>query len=636
VQPFIAWDGEGVANVSELDYLELGPRVASAFAGELRPYALFGASTGERIKYVDLSKLHCLELIIQVGRKHKGIHVSFSFGYDVNMILKDLDVRALYVLRSKGYVFWNGYHIEHIPRKWLVVRYRGITVKIFDVFLFFNCAFGKALRKYSIGDTESLDRIDKGKEERPNFTWDNIDEIETYWETELDFLVSLMDRLRSIIYGAGYKITSWHGPGALASYALRIYGTDLHMDRGSSDEIIDAARYAMFGGRFNGFMCGYYDGSVHERDINSAYAYAFSRLPSLSTGTWRHDACPNRADARHTRMGLYRIRYTGRYSGSANPLPHRSRNGRVSFPPATEGWFHAPEAAIVSNDPNAEFLEAWIYEDDGTYPFAWILEVFEERLKMQGAGDPSEKAIKWMLAALYGQAAQRAGWERKQGPPKWHQLEWAGAVTSECRAMIYSASKRAKQSLVSIDTDGFISLAPVNILPNGCGDRLGEWKKTTHTGLLYLQNGIYWTRDSDGIWQPPKSRGIPRKKLNFSDVLPLMLQNENLTVSQHMFIGYGLALRGQMEKWRHWVDVPRTVTFGGNGKSQHIPEMCGACKDGKSWGEAMHVLIPAPVDELKSHPYDLPWLHNSSEAQLLKDWTEVDEREDAGLLSEEL
>lgn len=608
--PFISWDGEGVAENPE---------------DELRPYALFGASTGERIKYVDLSSDDCLALIIEVGRKHRGIHISFSFGYDVNMILKDLEVRALYVLREKGTVFWHGYHIEHLPRRWLLVRYRGISVKIFDVFLFFNCKFGKALRKYSVGSPENLDRIDAGKEERPNFTWEQIDEIEEYWELELKYLVELMEKLREIIYRAGYKITSWHGPGALASYALRIYGTSNHMDKASPTAIVDAARYAMFGGRFNPFLCGYYDGPVHGRDINSAYAWAFSRLPSLANGKWRYEPYADKQSTTTVRLGLYHIRYKGKYTRSPNPLPHRSRKGEVSFPCATEGWFHASEAALVRNDPNAEFLDAWVFEDDGSYPFEWILEVFEERLRLQEIGDASEKTLKWMLAALYGQAAQRAGWERNSGPPKWHQLEWAGAVTAECRAMIFSAARQAGKSLVSIDTDGFYSLAPVNNLPNGAGEKLGEWKLETYTGILYLQNGIYWLRNMEGEWESPKSRGIPRKKLDFDVVYPMLLRNEELTVNQHMFIGYGLALRGQMDKWRHWVDIPRTITFGGNGKSVHEPTMCGACKAGKSWGSALHQLTPRPVEDLMSAQYDLPWLHQDSEEEILKKWAEEDE-----------
>jgi len=581
---------------------------------------LFGSTLGPRIKYVNLSSLDCLNLIYQTGKKWREvIHVSFSFGWDVNQIIKDLDQRSLYVLRTYGKVYWKNFLLEHVPRKWFVVRHRGIQVKIFDVFLFFNCKFGAALRKYEIGTEEELARIESSKEERPNFTYSNIDDIEAYWWSENHLGVKLMEKLREIIYEAGYYITSWHGPGALASYSLRNHNIDNHMDKGLPADINNAARYAMFGGRFQAFQAGFYEGPVYDRDINSAYAYAFSRLPSLQNGKWRYDPYPDPKDARNVRLGLYHIRYKSKLSLLPKPLPHRDNHGHVSFPPITEGWYHSSEAALVSNDPNADFLGAWIFEDDGSYPFDWILDDFQKRLELQKQGNPTEKAIKWTLAALYGQSAQRAGWERTGMAPKWHQIEWAGCVTAECRAMIFSAAIRSGRSIVSIDTDGFISLAPVNQLPNGIGDRLGQWKATEYTGILYLQNGIYWLRDSDGNWTPPKSRGIPRKKLAFESVYSSICSNRDLVVNQHMFIGYGLALRGQIDKWRKWVDIPRTITFGGGGKAQHLPAICTSCKMGKSYGEAMHPLFSAPPSELCSQMYDIPWQSSDSEERVLKE-----------------
>jgi hypothetical protein len=611
---FIAWDGEGVrqfichpSGLIEPDH----------------PFTLFGASTGERIKYVNLSSIDCLELILEVERKHpKAIHVSFAFGYDTNMIIKDLPFRQLVLLKQKGSCHWKGYNLEYIPKKWFKVSVKGVSAKIFDVFLFFNCPFGKAIRKYKIGTEEELDRIDKGKEERPHFSWLDIDEIEKYWETELRHLVSLMQNLRTILYGANLRISSWHGPGALASYALDKNNTGLYMDRGIPAEVNTAAQYAMFGGRFQPFLAGYYEGPVYDRDINSAYAYAFAKLPSLSGGKWIHTDYPDREDAKSRRMGIYRLRRRAQFSNRAMPLPHRNKGNSVCYPPVVEGWYHAPEAALLCNDPATDFIEAWIFEDDGTYPFKWVEEMYHERLLLQQRDDPTEKGLKWTLAALYGQAAQRTGWERTKGPPKWHQLEWAGAVTSECRAMVYAGAMQAKSALVSIDTDGFISLAPVNTLPNNCGDGLGQWKATEFSGILYLQNGIYWLRDQDGLWQPPKSRGIPRKKLSFEQVLPLIRKNENLKVSQHMFIGFGLALQQDILKWRKWVDIERTITFGGNGKASHNVRMCPQCQQGIGWGEAMHPLMQiVPLDPV-SHPHKLPWLTDviEDEKTLLKRW----------------
>ena len=606
-KPFIFWDGE-----------------ATKDAG----YCLFGASTGHQIKYPNLSTWDCLNLILQVESENPtAIHVGFAFGYDVNNIIKDLSFNALVLLYRLGHCRWRGFRIEYIPRKWFVVSRNGIRAKIFDSFLFFNSKFGIALRKYKIGTENDLQRIESGKEERPNFVWADIDSIEEYWKTELRYGVQLMDKLRSILYGADFYINSWHGPGALASYALGHNNVNLYMDRGIDPEIRLAAQYAMIGGRFQPFLAGYYEGPVYERDINSAYAYALSKLPRLDNGKWEHTYYPDRNESASVRLGLYRIRYNGKFSSRPMPLPHRESNGRICYPPATEGWFHAPEAAIVRNDNKADFLEAWIYRDDGTYPFDWIVDAFNERLILQSQENACEKTLKWMLAALFGQMAQRAGWERKGMPPKWHQLEWAGAITAECRAMIYTAARRAKESLVSIDTDGFISLAPVNVLPNGIGENLGQWKTSEHTGILYIQNGIYWLRDGDGNWTEPKSRGIPRKKLRFKEVWPTIRANRNLEISQHMFIGIGLALQQDITKWRTWVDVPRTIKFGGNGKAAHNSSGCPACRRALGWGEGLHPLYQLPARDIASSPHKLPWISEivPTESEVLKEWGIFDE-----------
>lgn len=593
----MAWDGEGCKG--ENDY---------------HPYSLFGSSHGNRIKYFDLNSIDCLSLIIETETAiPEAIHVGYAFGYDVNMILKDLPYRALMKMKHDNRTHWKGFSIEYIPRKWFRVSYGRDngrrTAQIFDVFSFFNTAFGKALRKYQIGTTEQLDRIDKGKEERPLFTFAEMDiYIEPYWRTELDLMVQLMEKLRSIIYGAGFNIKSWHGPGALAGFALNQSGTRLHMDKGLPEEIIDASRYAYFGGRFQAFKAGFYEGPIYSADINSAYGYSFSRLPSLQTGKWIHTSYPDRNDTVNCRLGLYRIRYQKGYSTKAMPLPHRDSNGGVSFPSITEGWFHASEAYLVRNDPSAEFLEAWIFEDDGSYPFDWIQEAFHKRLEMQANGDPTEKALKWMIASLYGQVAQRAGWERTGKAPRWHQLEWAGAITAECRSMIYAAARSVQEGLVSIDTDGILSLLPIVNIHNGRGDKLGQWKLEEFTGLLYLQNGIYWLRDANGDWLPPKSRGIPRKKLKFDDIYSIVKSGGDIQLSQHMFIGYGLAARGQWDKWRKWIDVPRTITFGGGGKSIHAPNLCNACAGGYDYASALHDLAWVPPKETKSYPHKIPWL----------------------------
>jgi hypothetical protein len=598
LKPFVAWDGEGCKGDDNY-----------------HPYSLFGSSHGWRVKYYDLTTDDCLNLMIETERAiPDAIHVGYSFGYDVNMILRQLPYPSLMMLKETTRTRYHGFDIQYIPRKWFRVSYgkskRGrASMQIFDVFSFFNTRFDKALRKYDIGTEDQLQRIEAGKEERPLFDFQSIStDIEPYWESELELMVQLMDRLRTIVYGAGVKINSWHGPGALASWALGQNQVRLHMDKGLSEEVIEASRYAYFGGRFQGFLAGYHDGPVYSADINSAYGYSLSRLPSLQGGKWLHTDVPDRHSTDNQRMGIYRIRFAGDFSSSPMPLPHRSSSGSISFPSATEGWYHAPEAYLVRNDPRAEFLESYIFEDDGSYPFDWVRGQFEKRLELQEAGDPTEKTYKWMIASYYGQLAQRAGWEKHNGPPRWHQLEFAGAITAECRSLIYSAARACGDGLISIDTDGILSLVPITHIPGGSGDQLGQWKLEEYTGIFYLQNGIYWLRDANGDWLPPKSRGIPRKKLAFADIYPLVASGKPITIPQHMFIGYGLAARGRWDQWRKWIDVPRTITFGGNGKSIHSPALCGACGRGLGPADAMHRLVSVPPKSLYSSPHKLPWL----------------------------
>lgn len=595
-RPFVSWDGEGVKG--DNDY---------------HPYSLFGSSLGWRIKSPDLSTLDCLSLLIETELAcPEAIHFGFGFGYDVNMIVKDLPYAALSMLRRFGKVRFMDFDLDYIPRKWIKIAYgkgKGrTTLQVFDVFSFFQKALGPTLRKYGIGSVEQLDRIDAGKGERPNFSYGDLAySIEPYWETELDLMVRLMDEFRRILETAGIHLTSWHGPGAIANYLLRNHNTQLLMDRGLPDDIIAASQSAYFGGRFEPYVAGFYDGPIFSADINSAYPYSHSRLPDLSTGKWVPGVGRPDKNPKDDRLGLYHIRYTGKYSDQCMPLPHRDGDGSVSFSPATEGWFHAAEAMLVYNDPAAEFLEYYTYEDDGAYPFAWIEEEYEKRLEMQRIGDSTERAYKLGINSLYGRVAQRAGWERVNGPPKWHQLEWAGAITSECRSMVYMVARQAGRHLISIDTDGVLSLRPFGKLPNGAGDKLGQWKVTEYSGVLYVQNGIYWLRDQDGNWLPPKSRGIPRKKLSFDAVFPVLAKGEDLQIQQHMFIGFGLALRGRMHDWRKWLDEPRTISFGGSGKRVHTARLCTSCQKGLGYTEGLHNLIPKPPKQIKSTPHFLPW-----------------------------
>lgn len=621
VKEFIAWDGEETRDAG---------------------YCLFGNSKGQMICKPNLSSEEMLSVIIDSGRCFpRAFHVGFAFYYDVNWILRDLEKVRIAILHKRGKVRWHGYLIEHIPHKIFTVSKfddstgKTIRVRIDDCFTFFRQRFDAALVKYGIGTAEEREEITAGKDKRKDFYWSEIDEIERYWRKELKCLVLLMDKLRKDINGAGIYIGQWHGPGALASHALRQHGMS-EFKKETPEKILPAVLSAYSAGWFERFAMGFHDGPVWTADINSAYVYAISLLPNLANGEWQHVDNPSEERVRQTRFALYRIELDGGFQehlasshGVPMPLPVRNRTGTISHPVKCSGWYWSPEASLCLGNPKARILEAWIYQDDGSYPFEWVKRDYDHRLLLQRINNPAEKVLKWMLASLYGRVAQRVGWDQRTGkPPAWHQLEWAGFITSMCRYMCFIAAfdVARRGGLVSIDTDGVMSTVPFesSALMNGIGTGLGQWKVEEYTGLIYIQNGIYWLRKTDGTWDDPKLRGVDKDgmnraniKLDADEALKVLANQTEIELSKQSFIGYGQALQGNWSKWRTWESRPHNINLNG-GKRVHSPLICRSCQQGYGLTDCLHDMMPIPADTVESQPHTLPWMNPKK-----NDWREI-------------
>jgi hypothetical protein len=587
-----------------------------------------------------------LGLIIESGQKHpNSFNVGYAFYYDVNQILKDLGKLRIAVLHKTGRVVWRGYHIEHIPHKiFTVSKYvedagKRVRVRIDDVFTYFRSRFDDALIKYGIGSVEEVREVTAGKDDREWFYWKNIDTIEAYWRKELRLGVDLMNLIRKDVNAAGFLIGQWHGPGALASYALKEHGMQKFKKK-TPEEILPAVLSAYSAGWFERFKAGVHKGPVYTADINSAYVFAISLLPNLAEGSWEHVDDPNPDKVFQTRFALYRIKMKGTFDdfmmsahGLPMPLPLRDKHGVINHPANAEGWYWAPEAALVAGRDDVEITEAWIFHDDGSYPFSWVAESYDHRLLLQQLGNPAEKVIKWMLASLYGRAAQRVGWdEQTLEPPPWHQLEWAGFITSFCRSMCYRAAMdvAVRGGLVSIDTDGIISTVPFReeALFGGIGNGLGQWKIEEFSELIYIQNGIYWLRGEDGEWQKPKLRGIPKEQVKDErKALEALDGDGKICLTKKSFIGYGQALNSDWKRWRTWEERPHEIDVNYSGKRQHVKLLCRACKQGHKMSERLHDLTPTIPENVVSVSHDLPWMHpkKSETWEILRHYAEADD-----------
>lgn len=621
IKPFIGWDGEATKDAA---------------------YCLLGCSTGEYIQDHNLSTDVCLSFLLDVASKHKNAHhIGFVFDYDVNNILRNLSWPHLIMLKERGRVMWNGYRIRHVPGKFFAVSdSENRRIRVEDIFSFFRTAYCTgddsnpgALDKYHIGTREDRLRIATGKANRDGFLWADIESIREYMFLELKLMPPLQEKIREAAHAAQIYPNTWSGPAAFAKYEFKKHNIRAHMAK-SPDSMAVAVRTAYAGGWFERFKAGVYYGDLWTADLNSAYTWAMTLLPSLANGEWRYVEGERARDYACGRryFGVFRIDYGGSARGDWDnymrscrgvPLPlfQRAANGNMSRPFHNSGWFWNFEASQVGSNPGVAFRGAWIFDGDGTYPFEWASDVYSTRLLLQEIGDPAEKGLKWTLASAYGVLAQRAGWDRRsRSAPDWHQLEWAGAITSACRSLIYTASMPValRDGLVSIDTDGIISTQPFKNLPHGEGTGLGQWKVERYTGLVYVQNGIYWLRNMSGAWEPPKTRGIPRGQIgDVGQALASLAKDGSLTFERHSFVGYGSAIhRRDRSSWRTWEDRKVTVELKQAGSRIHVEKMCRACRQGLSVVESLHDLALIPAKDVESAPHKLPWLGEDDEASL--------------------
>lgn len=594
---FVGWDGEG-------------PRDAG--------YALFGNSDGDEICHPFLSTKECLSLLVSHKRANPDtIDVWFGGDYDVSMILKDLPRRNFTALHIYGKTVWQDYRIEHIPHKWFRVQRGKITVKIFDIHSFFDSGYYYALEDWKIGTPEQRMAIAAGKAGRADFVWADIEGIRTYFRLELQLMPELCERLRSVFADAGYVPRSWHGPGALARMALRRHDVYAAM-AATPNAVSSAARSAFAAGRFEQALAGHFRGKIYNYDIHSAYPYFATMLPNLARGTWRATD-----HFESGKFAVYRIRYEATEPDAFRlyPLFRRLPNAGVAWPYRVTGWYWTPEAELVKDDSEAEILEGWVFdeEDETDRPFAWLSEYYLRRQKLKNNGSAAEYTFKLIINAIYGQLAQRVGWNRKNGTaPRTHQLEWAGFITSACRATVYKAALDAGDKLVSIDTDGIYSLAPLDTLD--VGPNLGQWELTEYDDGVFWQSGIYCLKLGDE-WKKARTRGIPKGTYAAEDLLERVKTLEPLKVMKNVFIGYGMADNGQWEKRNTWELKEHEIIFGGGGKRSHLGQF-GGCNN--RCRADIHALggiqfLYGPDGDPESQPHYLPWMDNDEEMAEVKE-----------------
>jgi hypothetical protein len=601
--------------------------------------------------------------MISIAKRYpKAFHMGYFFSYDQNMIIRSLSAKTKIRLYDKGLAKvkygTDLYWIKYIPRKSIQITHsdwRGKTnIRIEDFAHFYGTSFVKAYRS-TFPDCEndpSFKIIMEGKAMRSDTTWQDFPTIRRYWSQEIKAMQRLAESLRTVLYAAGFIIKEWHGPGALASYVRKREGLIPHewgcKALNMPDDVHQASKYGMFGGRFEPFKLGRIAGPIYVYDRNSAYPYAFTTLPSFREGgQWEHftgDSDYMKEVVLENHFAIYHVEwhrphgfppmdgkpwpddmklFLNGWDIPPEPLPYRDHKSRICYPDFVEGWYWSPEIrsilAVPNRAKNLTIYEgwAWIPADNSERPWSEVINpMFNERLKRKAAGDPTQMAYKLAMNSLYGKSAQRKGWNKiKNTAPGSHALPIAGYITSHCRAAVWNVIQWAYEhdGLVAVETDGVITTVPPDTFGYPIGKDLGEWSVTEYDEILFLQSGFYAARKGDD-WTL-KTRGIPATAFEdeygrfdstiYSDFLSSCGTDSRWPdmpmPSSKRFCGIGAALaRSKREDGNginlakliqihcRWESDTPVLHIGTAGKRRHSHRICRPCKSGLNANDAAH------------------------------------------------
>lgn len=603
-RPFVGWDGEGVTR-------EDGRH----------DYIMLASSSGARItSNTYLKTARILEFLLD-NADRSAINVIYGASYDWNCWLADLPEKDLQRLYDDQQIRWRGYRIKWRRGKVFEVYSGSRSARFFDVVSFFQTSFVNACDAYLGEAFQDRAMIVENKMLRSSFRPEDLDEIAKYNDAELVNLVSLMEEFRERLFRAGLKPSRWDSPGAVAVALMRREGIPAHKQE-HPQRIQPAIRHAYYGGRFEVVKFGHVERPAYEYDINSAYPAALTKVPSLAGGKWLY----RKGDAGPLPYALYLIEYDGRQvmrPDLPQPLPRRHHDGTVTYPMHVRGWYWSPEYEtakqyVAAFGGELKVIATWIFEPaSDVKPFAYVPIEFEKRKVLKAAGDGAHMGIKLGLNSQYGKLAQQVGWSVEPDGtlriPPYHQLDWAGYVTSTCRAQVLAAGMQNIDAVIAWETDALFTTEPLD-LDTGAG--LGQWEGESFDSLTYLQSGMYFATRGDQVIE--RTRGVDKGTLTRDKVLEAMYAGETHVAAElTRFTGVGLALQQSFAKWRRWETVPKNVALYPDGKRLHIA--CQRCRrEGHFVMGEWHSTVCADRKGFLSAEYAVGWANPDNEAMALR------------------
>lgn len=518
-----------------------------------------------------LSTRDCLEFILRIPKDH--VIISFGFGYDVEMILRDLGIEFMKRLHAKRHqTYWGDYKIVYIPHKYFYIRHHnrktnteGEGRTIYDIAGFFgNVNFKTVTETWKVATPEEQAFLERMKGLRSTFgpiTQETLD----YNALEGKLGIRVFQKIRSEWVGLGLHLKSPHGAGNLSSAMFLANHIEDYMHLQQA-VLHSPFKSAYIGGRFDFSRQGLFE-VAYEADINSAYPFIMSTLPCLTHCRieWTRRYTPDQ----HS-LWLVQWRDTGQRWAL---FPYRSHK-HIRYHSSGVGWYYGSEvAAALRLDPTLEILEGYrIIPGCDEKPFGWIEAYYNRRQELKSTQPFAAEVLKIGMNAGYGKLAQTKGFV-----PKYQNLIWAGMITSGTRAMLLDAIFQHPEAIIAVSTDSVTSTKPLMLDYHDV--RLGAWKRKQFENYLLLGNGFAYStsRDSDGRLLKDTHRGFISEEWNWEIASEEWSRTGSITAWKRRFnTAYDAWIQHDKTLRCSWTDYQSKLDF-------ELPPGRIADKDGWIW-----------------------------------------------------
>lgn len=380
-------------------------------------------------KFSDFMNLAC-----RLGEKF----VTYNVMYDVSALLALLPQKfwqKLFIEQVAG----NGKDLwmKLLSRKLWIVRSGDYRFEMYDLWPFFQCGLGDALKKF--GAPASLQKRKISKNLLRNLSPENYrkhrKEIDHYAQADAAGLQWLCDELLQTLKDIGLETDALYGVGFFAKKYLKKNGVNFGKLPGRYAEFVDKCYY---GARIEVLKRGHWQ-KAYGYDIRSAYPSGLAKLPDFSKAKYYYSRYPE------TKWFFAECMVKMKES-SFYLLPYRYKE-TIIFPryDGQRTWLTSLEADYLFRHGLAEieFVKTLNIKVGGRKPYVRLV---KKLYKMRKLGGMKKQVFKLILNSLYGVAAEKIDHYKR--------VELDDAVYSylrllrrnEYKAFVLAQSRRCKEA----------------------------------------------------------------------------------------------------------------------------------------------------------------------------------------------